>query len=122
MRITRYLVPLLFPVPLLAQYPDPGTYKGKAQFVAQDQSVALLLEIERAADSTVVRIRQEGQDPIPLSTKLLTSGGFTIGFGNLTCPFVIANDQWEAVCSDTFDTPQFTLIFPRRPESSPPGA
>lgn len=115
------LASLLLPASLVAQYPDPGTYRGRAQFVAQDQSVPLLLEIERAADSTVVRLRQEGQDPIPLATKQVTSGGFTIGFGNLTCPFVLANEQWEAVCSDPFDTPQFTLIFPRRPEATPPG-
>lgn len=121
MRVTRFLLLLLLPLPLVAQYPDPGAYKGRAQFVGQDQSVALLLEVERSADSTVVRLRQEGQNPIPLTTKLVTSSGFTIGFGALTCPFVVANEQWEAVCADPFDTPQFTLIFPRRPEATPPG-
>lgn len=122
MRIASLFCLLLLPLPLVAQYPEPGTYKGEARFVGTENKVALVLEVESSADSAIVRLRQDGQQQaIPLNAKRLTASGFTIGFGGLTCPFVTVENRWEAICADPLDTPQFLLVFPKQPESAPPG-
>ena len=111
------------PTTLVAQYPAVGTYKGHVQPVGAENRFDLLLRIEKAADSTVIKLLQDPeQPPIPLAHQEVVSGGFAVAFGNLTCPLVVVGEMWEAVCVDPFDNAVFSMRFSRKaePPASPP--
>jgi hypothetical protein len=121
MRLSMLALSLAAPVALAAQFPDVGTYKGYAEPVGTDNRIALLMVIEKAVDSTVVKVLQDPQQPpIPLNAQQTISGGFSIAFGNLTCPLVVVGEEWEGICASDLGNPQFTLRFARKAE--PPTA
>lgn len=117
MRLAILAAAALLPTTLLAQYPAVGTYKGYAQPVGTDGRFDLILRIEKAADSTVIKLLQDPeQPPIPLASQEVISGGFSIAFLNLNCPLVVVAEEWEAVCADSFGNPAYSLRFARKSE------
>ena len=117
MRLAVLAAALLLPATLLGQYPAVGTYKGYVQPVGTEGRFDLLMRVEKAADSTVVNVLQDPEaPPIPLTLQHLISGGFLIELGNLTCPLVVVGEEWQAVCTDPFDQPTFSLHFARKAE------
>ncbi len=119
MRLALLTATVLLPTTLLAQYPAAGTYKGYVQPVGTDGKFDLFLRIEQAADSTVIKLLQDPeQPPIPLATQEVISGGFSIAFGNLTCPLVVVAEEWEAICADPFGNPAFSMRFARKAEAA----
>lgn len=114
---------IALPASLSAQYPAVGNYKGYVQPVGAENRFDLLLRIEKAADSTVIKLLQDPeQPPIPLASQEVVSGGFSVTFGNLTCPLVVVGEEWEAVCADAFGNATFVMRFSRKPEPPPSSA
>lgn len=107
---------LFLPAPLVAQYPEPGSYKMIARPAGQDQEIPLIFRISRVGDSTAIVLAQGEDNVVPLKEQGLIAGGFYFAFGALRCPFVTVDDHWEAVCADLNNEPQFVLTFPRQPE------
>jgi hypothetical protein len=123
MRLTLLAATALLPVSLMAQYPAVGTYKGYVQPVGTDGRFDLFLKIEQAADSTVIKLYQDlEQPPFPLASQQVISGGFEIEFFQLSCPMVVVGEEWEGICSDPLGTPSVALRFPRKPEPPAPAA
>ena len=117
MRLALLASTLLIPVALVAQFPAAGTYKGYVQPAGTDGRFDLILRIEKAGDSTVIKLLQDPeQPPIPLTSQTVISGGFAIEFFQLTCPLVVVAEEWEAVCADAFGNPSVTMRFSRKPE------
>ena len=122
MRLSMLVAAALLPASLVAQYPAVGTYRGYVQPVGTEGRFDLILRVEKAADSTVIKLLQDPeQPPIPLVSQMVISGGFAIEFFQLNCPLVVVGEEWEAICSDPFDNPAFAMRFSRKPEP-PPGA
>jgi hypothetical protein len=87
------------------------------QPVGTDGRFDLILRIEKAADSTVIKLLQDPeQPPIPLSYQAVISGGFLIELINLSCPLVVVAEEWEAVCADPFGNPSFSMRFSHKAE------
>jgi hypothetical protein len=123
MRLSVLVATLAVPAALAAQFPEVGTYKGYAEPVGTENRITLLMVIEAAVDSTVIKVMQDPkQPPIPLKAQQVISGGFSIGFGNLTCPLVVVGEEWEGICASDLGTPQFTLRFARKAEPPTPAA
>lgn len=121
MRLCLIAVAALLPASLAAQFPAVGTYKGYAQPVGADNKIDLLLRVEKAVDSTVIKLLQDPeQPPIPLTSQEALSSGFSIAFGNLSCPLVVVGEEWEAVCADQLGNPTFSLRFSRKAEPPAP--
>jgi hypothetical protein len=121
MRIALLAAAALLPTSLFAQYPASGTYKGYVQPVGTDGRFDLILRVEKAADSTVIKILQDPeQPPIPLSHQAVISGGFLVEMINLSCPLVVVAEEWEAVCADPFGNPAFSMRFSRKAELPAP--
>lgn len=121
MRLGLLAVALAFPSVLMAQYPAVGTYKGYVQQVGAENRFDLLLRVEKTADSTVIKLLQDPeQPPIPLASQAVVSGGFAISFGNLSCPLVVVEEEWQAVCADPMGNPSFSMRFSRKAEPATP--
>ena len=70
MRVAALLLAALaVPLPLLAQYPEPGTYSAGATPAGSTQIIPLKLLVEKKGDSTVVHLWQpddKGENELPL--------------------------------------------------------
>jgi hypothetical protein len=118
MRYALLAAAALLPATLFAQFPAVGSYKGYVQPLGTDSRFDLLMRVEKAADSTVIKIFQDPeQPPLPLVTQYLISGGFFVEIVSLSCPLVVVAEEWEAICADPLGNPAFTLRFARKAEA-----
>ncbi len=121
MRVAALLLAALaVPLPLLAQYPEPGTYSAGATPAGSTQIIPLKLLVEKKGDSTVVHLWQpddKGENELPLVDQRAYTSGFEIVLGvvdgGLACRFAPPNrdGRWEANCEDPDHTALYQFFF-----------
>lgn len=121
MRLAILAATALLPASLLAQYPAVGTYKGYVQPPGSDNRFDLLLRIEKAADSTVIKVLQDPEQPsLPIAMHYPIQGGFFVEMVGLSCPLVVVGEEWEAMCADLLGNTTFVMRFARKAEPATP--
>lgn len=115
---------LLAPLPLLAQYPEPGTYTAGASAPGSSQVIPLSLRVEKKGDSTTVHVFQpspDGEGALPVVDQRAYKTGFEITLGvvdgGLVCRFAPPNREgrWEANCEDPDHSALFVMFFTKAP-------
>ncbi|MEO5799571.1 MAG: hypothetical protein ABIZ70_11555 [Gemmatimonadales bacterium] len=114
------LAALAVPLPLLAQYPEPGSYTAGATPAGSTQLIPLKLTVEKKGDSTIVHLLQpddKGDNELPLIDQRAYKSGFEIVLGvvdgGLACRFAPPNKdgRWEANCEDPDHSALYQFFF-----------
>lgn len=115
---------LLAPLPLIAQYPEPGKYAATASAPGSPQNIPLTFTVEKKGDSTTVHVSQpspEGEAPLPVVDQRAYKSGFEITLGvvvgGLACRFAPPNREgrWEANCEDPDHSALFVMFIKKAP-------
>ena len=121
MRLAILAATALLPASLMAQYPAVGSYKGYVQPPGTENRFDLLLRIEKVADSTVIGVFQDPEQPsLPVANHYPIQGGFFVEFVGLSCPMVVVGEDWEGMCADVMGNTSFVMRFGRKAEPATP--
>lgn len=110
---------LLLPATLTAQFPAPGRYDITAVQAGADNRFQLFLEVAMQGDSVVLTFGQSAEQTIQIDEQGTLADGFFIRFFNSRCPFVKLGTQWEAVCANPWDIPQFVMTLTPKEDAGP---